>query len=77
MEIKLFLKEKILKLITLNKNKTMEKKKEKKTEKEICRRCGIETSYDIDTHVDMRTCYVEGVGQLCSKCYDIVYEGIK
>lgn len=38
--------------------------------KEICIKCGKETKYDIDTHVDFRTGYIEGVGQLCISCYN-------
>jgi hypothetical protein len=33
-----------------------------------CVICGQETPYTISTHIDMRFFYVEGVGQLCSKC---------
>ena len=37
--------------------------------KDCCVSCGVETAYDESTHVDMRNGYVEGLGQLCSKCY--------
>lgn len=37
--------------------------------KDTCVLCGVETAYDETTHIDMRTGYIEGVGQLCSKCY--------
>jgi hypothetical protein len=37
--------------------------------KDTCVLCGIETSYDVETHIDFRTGYVEGAGQLCYKCY--------
>lgn len=37
--------------------------------KDTCIICGVETPYDYDTHVDMRIGYIEGSGQLCSKCY--------
>ena len=37
--------------------------------KDCCVSCGVETAYDISTHVDMRNGYVEGLGQLCNKCY--------
>jgi hypothetical protein len=37
---------------------------------EICILCGEETAVDIETHVDYRTGYIEGVGQLCIKCYN-------
>ena len=34
-----------------------------------CILCGVETAYKRSTHIDMRIGYVEGAGQLCSKCY--------
>jgi hypothetical protein len=37
--------------------------------KDTCILCGVETAYDETTHVDMRVGYIEGFGQLCSKCY--------
>lgn len=37
--------------------------------KDTCILCGVETAYDETTHVDMRVGYIEGSGQLCSKCY--------
>jgi hypothetical protein len=36
---------------------------------EKCVSCGVETTYEISTHVDYRSNYVEGVGQLCVSCY--------
>ena len=36
---------------------------------EHCIVCGVETPYKRSTHVDMRHGYIEGAGQLCSKCY--------
>ncbi len=38
--------------------------------KEICILCGNETHEEITTHVDFRTGYIEGVGQLCIGCYN-------
>jgi hypothetical protein len=38
-------------------------------EKDHCMICNVETPYDKDTHIDVRLGYIEGVGQLCSKCY--------
>jgi hypothetical protein len=38
--------------------------------KDHCVLCGVETPYDYNTHVDMRIGYIEGAGQLCSKCFD-------
>lgn len=37
--------------------------------KDVCVSCGVETAYDVSTHVDMRNGYVEGLGQLCASCY--------
>jgi len=37
--------------------------------KDKCVLCGVETTYDFNTHIDMRHGYIEGAGQLCSKCY--------
>lgn len=40
-----------------------------KTTKEKCVMCGEETQYNIYDHIDLRYGYVEGMGQLCSPCY--------
>ena len=32
--------------------------------------CGEDSSYDFETHVDMRVGYIEGAGQLCIKCWN-------
>lgn len=37
--------------------------------KDLCVSCGAETAYEVSTHIDMRNAYIEGIGQLCSKCY--------
>lgn len=37
--------------------------------KDKCVMCGVETPYDISTHVDYRYNYVDGVGQMCADCY--------
>lgn len=37
--------------------------------KENCVSCGVETAYEVSTHIDFRNNYVEGVGQLCRNCY--------
>ncbi len=34
-----------------------------------CVICGKQTQYKTNTHIDMRSGYVEGVGQLCGYCY--------
>jgi hypothetical protein len=41
----------------------------KADEYDHCILCGVETAYKRSTHVDMRIGYIEGAGQLCSKCY--------
>lgn len=38
--------------------------------KDKCILCGVETSYDFGTHIDLRVGYIEGAGQLCNKCYN-------
>lgn len=38
-------------------------------EKEKCVLCGDETPYYPTVHIDYRYGYVEGAGQMCSKCY--------
>lgn len=35
---------------------------------EHCVICGAETPYRFNDHIDLRFNYVEGAGQLCSKC---------
>lgn len=37
--------------------------------KDKCVLCGKETAYDESTHIDHRTGYIEGAGQLCHSCY--------
>lgn len=39
------------------------------TQFDNCVLCGKETQYKTTTHIDMRSGYVEGVGQLCGICY--------
>ncbi len=41
---------------------------------EKCVDCGLDTGYSINDHVDSRKNYVEGCGQLCSKCFIEVYK---
>ena len=36
---------------------------------ETCIQCGIETDTLKTTHIDFRTGYIEGAGQLCRMCY--------
>ena len=36
---------------------------------EQCILCGVETTTLKTTHVDFRTGYIEGAGQLCRECY--------
>ena len=38
-------------------------------EKEKCISCGAQTNYNLDTHIDLRVGYEEGVGQYCLSCY--------
>jgi len=38
------------------------------SEMEECIICGVDTNEPKDKHIDYRYNYVEGTGQLCSKC---------
>ena len=38
------------------------------SEMEECIICGVDTNEPNDKHIDYRYNYVEGAGQLCSKC---------
>ena len=42
--------------------------------KERCVCCGAETEYDLCTPVEQRYRYIEGAGQLCTRCYRETYE---
>jgi hypothetical protein len=35
-----------------------------------CVICGRETPYTIETHIDHRIGYIEGMGQLCLRCFE-------
>ena len=37
---------------------------------ELCVICGEKTNYTRGTHIDFRSGYVEGAGQLCDKCWN-------
>jgi len=37
---------------------------------EKCVMCGEDTQYHFRDHVDMRIGYIEGAGQLCTKCWN-------
>jgi len=38
--------------------------------KDCCVMCGKETAYNYETNINYRYGYVEGIGQLCKRCYD-------
>ncbi len=44
----------------------------KKEEKEYCVICGAETGYFRNTPIEKRKCYVDGLGQVCLKCFSII-----
>lgn len=46
-----------------------------KQEKDKCIMCKKETEYTKNTHIDFRQYYIEGAGQLCKKCYNMIYIG--
>ena len=35
---------------------------------DVCVVCGAATPYTVDTHIDEREYYIEGLGQLCNYC---------
>ena len=41
---------------------------------ELCVSCYKETPYDKDVDIDQRQHYVEGSGQLCSECWNKLYD---
>ena len=41
--------------------------------KELCIRCNKPTPYDINTPITVRRYFVEGAGQLCEECFNILY----
>ena len=43
------------------------------SEFETCVLCNKTTDTPIDLHIDMRTEYIEGAGQLCKECYEENY----
>ena len=40
---------------------------------ELCIRCGKPTIYNSDTPVSDRLYFIEGSGQLCQSCYEVIY----
>tara|TARA_B100000287_G_scaffold404198_1_gene426656 strand:+ start:728 stop:967 length:240 start_codon:yes stop_codon:yes gene_type:complete len=60
-----------------NYNNIFRKKKDKKMNKkdntDKCVMCGANTEYTKDTHIDFRTNYVEGAGQMCNDCHTKIY----
>ncbi len=44
------------------------------TELEHCVICKKITIYPKNTHIDYRLYYIEGVGQMCTECYEIIYD---
>lgn len=41
--------------------------------KDKCVNCNKDSLYDRETHIDFRIGYIEGAGQLCLDCYDLIY----
>ena len=41
--------------------------------KDKCVNCNKDSLYDRETHIDFRIGYIEGSGQLCLDCYDLIY----
>ena len=47
----------------------LEAEMREKGEYDLCVMCGVETPYKRNVHIDLRTGYIEGAGQLCPNCY--------
>jgi len=45
-----------------------------KEEMDDCVSCGTETDYPKTMNINLRSYYVEGAGQLCKKCWDLIYK---
>ena len=46
----------------------------RQTELEVCVNCGVLTNTQKNQHIDLRSFYVEGAGQLCEGCYNKTYK---
>ena len=46
----------------------MDNKSSTEEERDLCVVCGAVTNYKKTDHIDTRTGYIEGSGQLCAKC---------
>lgn len=46
-------------------------------EKEKCIACKVETDVPVNQNINYRFYYVEGAGQLCSKCWTEIYSNSK
>lgn len=47
------------------------------SEKDKCITCGGETPYHMDVNIDYRNFYIEGAGQMCQNCYEMLLLKIK
>jgi hypothetical protein len=43
------------------------------TKTECCVVCKCDTKIPVDTHVEKRSNYIDGVGQTCSTCFNKLY----
>lgn len=41
--------------------------------RELCIRCNKPTPYDTNTPIALRRYYIEGSGQLCQDCFQLLY----
>ena len=41
--------------------------------KDKCVLCGKDTEYEKSVHIDFREHYIEGSGQLCKECFELIY----
>lgn len=51
-------------------------KQERRIFIEECIYCGCETDVPKSLHIDYRDNYIEGVGQVCRKCYNKIFKDV-
>ena len=49
-------------------SQSAQRTKAEEEEIELCVLCREPTNYKISDHIDKRTDYIEGMGQICSRC---------
>ena len=47
------------------------------SEKDRCISCEVETPYHMDINIDYRNYYINGAGQMCKDCYEMLILNLK